>query len=164
MKKNPNLPTSKPRIILASGLCLFGLWLAVAGFHATARLTRNVTPPAVGTNLHYGKLPLSFEPNAGQLDPAVKFLARGPGYGIYLTTGGAVLSLQKGGSLAANQQPLSGRPARSQSRQAISLHMTLVDANHDAKVSGVKELAGKAITSSATIRTSDALTCRPMPR
>ena len=37
-------------------------------------------------------LPLSFEPNRGQTDPQVKFLARGSGYGLYLTSGEAVLA------------------------------------------------------------------------
>jgi hypothetical protein len=33
----------------------------------------------------YGKLPLSFEANAGQTDPKVKFLSRGSGYSLFLT-------------------------------------------------------------------------------
>jgi len=43
----------------------------------------------------YGKLPLSFEANSGQTDSQVKFLARGSGYGLYLTADQAVLSLRK---------------------------------------------------------------------
>jgi uncharacterized protein (TIGR03437 family) len=45
----------------------------------------------------YGKLPLSFEANTGQVDGSVKFLARGSGYGLYLTADEAVLALRKGG-------------------------------------------------------------------
>src|SRR6516164_4871029 len=33
----------------------------------------------------YASLPLSFEPNVGQADPRVRFLARGSGYGILLS-------------------------------------------------------------------------------
>ena len=33
----------------------------------------------------YGKLPISFEPNSGQADEQVKFLARGDGYSLFLT-------------------------------------------------------------------------------
>ena len=40
-----------------------------------------------------GKLPLSFEANEGQIDPRVKFLARGNGYNIFLTSTEAVLAL-----------------------------------------------------------------------
>src|SRR5262245_52882140 len=32
----------------------------------------------------YGQLPLQFEPNLGQTESTVKFLARGPGYTVFL--------------------------------------------------------------------------------
>jgi len=38
----------------------------------------------------YGQLPLSFEANRGQTDAQVKFLARGPGYTLFLTADEAV--------------------------------------------------------------------------
>src|SRR5271156_812025 len=41
-----------------------------------------------------GKLPLIFEPNQGQADPGVKFLARGFGYSLFLDPTEAVLALQ----------------------------------------------------------------------
>jgi hypothetical protein len=44
----------------------------------------------------YGRLKMSFEPNVGQTDSAVKFLSRGPGYSLFLTGRGAVLRLRKG--------------------------------------------------------------------
>ena len=36
---------------------------------------------------------MRFEPNQGQTDPQVKFLARGAGYGVFLTPSQAVLTL-----------------------------------------------------------------------
>ena len=42
----------------------------------------------------YGKLPLSFEINQGQTDDQVKYLARGPGYTVFLTPTEAVLALR----------------------------------------------------------------------
>ena len=48
----------------------------------------------------YGKLPLSFEANQGQTDPEVKFLSRGSGYTLFLTSNEAVLALRK-----ASQRP-----------------------------------------------------------
>jgi uncharacterized repeat protein (TIGR01451 family) len=39
----------------------------------------------------YGKLPIGFEINRGQTNSAIKFLARGKGYGLFLTSTGAVL-------------------------------------------------------------------------
>ena len=50
----------------------------------------------------YGKLPLSFEANTGQADNSVKFLARGTGYGLYLTSHEAVLALRKDGKRGAD--------------------------------------------------------------
>src|SRR5262245_44849739 len=41
----------------------------------------------------YGRLPLSFEPNAGQFADEVRFRARGAGYALWLTPDEAVLSL-----------------------------------------------------------------------
>ena len=40
-------------------------------------------------------LPLFFEPNQGQTAPQVKFLARGAGYGLFLTADEAVLELRE---------------------------------------------------------------------
>src|SRR5689334_9061989 len=42
---------------------------------------------------NYGQIPLSFESNQGQMDPRVKFVSRGKGYGLFLTTDGAILRL-----------------------------------------------------------------------
>src|SRR5678816_3696890 len=43
----------------------------------------------------YLKAPLSFEANEGQADRSVKFLSRGAGYQLHLTSTQAVLSLKK---------------------------------------------------------------------
>jgi len=44
----------------------------------------------------FAGLPLSFEPNRGQVDRQVRFLARGSGYTLFLTERAAVLSLRGG--------------------------------------------------------------------
>src|SRR4030088_784756 len=67
---------------------------------ASAELAIAQVSPGVGTsysapvNSNYGKLPLTFELNQGQTAPQAKFLARGPGYSVFLTAGGMVLSLR----------------------------------------------------------------------
>ena len=43
----------------------------------------------------YGRLPLRFEPNQGQTDRQVRFLARGHGHGLFLTPTEAVLTLRE---------------------------------------------------------------------
>src|SRR5579862_7514677 len=46
-------------------------------------------------NQAYGKLPLTFEQNVGQVSSDVRFLSRGPGYNLFLTSDEAVLVLRK---------------------------------------------------------------------
>jgi hypothetical protein len=48
----------------------------------------------------YRALPLSFEANHGQVDPEVKFLARGGGYTLFLTSSATVLGLRGEGKAA----------------------------------------------------------------
>lgn len=43
----------------------------------------------------YGKLPMRFEANDGQLDEQVKFVTCGSGYSMFLTVNEAVLSLRR---------------------------------------------------------------------
>lgn len=67
--------------------------LARTGFHE-APLLGSAVPAAVASTGHgYAQIPMAFERNAGQTDAEVAFLARGPGYGLFLTPTEAVLSL-----------------------------------------------------------------------
>ena len=56
-------------------------------------------------NAAYGQLPLAFEPNLGQTDPQVKYLARGRGYSLFLTGKEAVLTLKKPSASTGNPLP-----------------------------------------------------------
>jgi Domain of unknown function DUF11/Beta-propeller repeat len=73
-----------------------------------------------------GQLPLIFEPNLGQTDPQVKFLARGAGYNLFLDPTGAVLAMQR----------------TRQTEQWV--RMKLVGANLAASVVGTGPLPGKS--------------------
>jgi uncharacterized repeat protein (TIGR01451 family) len=84
--------------------------------------------PAVTSFSH---LPLMFEPNVGQTDPSVKFLARGAGYSLFLNSEGAVMALRRPG--LSNSQP-----------QVDILRMKLVGANPSANVGGTHLLRGKS--------------------
>lgn len=70
----------------------------------------------------YGHLPMAFEPNLGQTDPRVKFMARGSKYGLFLTNHEAVLSL-------SHNSPVQ---------------MSLVESNPNAEVAGTDALPGKS--------------------
>src|SRR5438128_1500239 len=63
---------------------------------------------------HFGRIPLSFEANQGQTDPQVQFLARGPGYTVFLTATEAVPALNSGRPNADSPQrvALPGSPSR----------------------------------------------------
>jgi len=82
----------------------------------------------------YGKLPLSFEANQGQVDPQVKFTARGKGFSLFLTGSSAVLALTQGEA---------AKPAHA-GRTTDVVRMELMGANPNAGVSGAEQLSGTA--------------------
>lgn len=74
----------------------------------------------------YGNLPLSFEPNRGQTDKQVAFLARGARYSLFLSATEALL--------AFNRSP----------ENTEKLRMKLVGGNPSAKLTGERPLEGKS--------------------
>jgi hypothetical protein len=64
------------------------------------------------TSAAYGQLPMSFEPNRGQTDARVDFLARGPGYTAFLAPTQAVMSLKDGASSDVLRMRLHGSNVR----------------------------------------------------
>lgn len=75
----------------------------------------------------YGRLPLSFEANLGQTDGQVDFLARGPGYNLFVTPTEAVLVLNK---------PDASEP------MADVLRVGFAGANPSAEAVGLEQLPG----------------------
>lgn len=75
-------------------------------------------------------VPLSFEPNQGQLASTVQFLSRGSGYALFLNPGKVVLNLER-------QQPASVAAAgrTSEAASVYTLRMSLIGVN--AKAGGV---------------------------
>ncbi len=78
----------------------------------------------------YGSLPIHFEPNLGQTDEQVKFVARGNSYGLFLTNTEAVLSLRQAGK---NKMP--GKTA--------TVRMQIEGANPSVSSAGSSELEGR---------------------
>ena len=93
-------------------------------------------PSAVASTEHrYAQIPLAFERNVGQTDAEVLFLARGAGYGIFLTASEAVLSLpSKPGSAKASTQ--AGAPT--------VVRMSLLGASTEPVVDGAGLQQGKS--------------------
>jgi hypothetical protein len=83
-------------------------------------------------------LPMFFEPNEGQTDARVKFMARGSGYGLFLTGDEAVLELQQA---VPNPRTATALPA---AKTSALIRMRLEGASASAKVSGVSPLPGKS--------------------
>jgi len=94
-----------PVFRLTVGLIIFASLQAMAASRASKTAE---APTANSARLvqSYGKLPLSFEANRGQVDSALRFLSRGAGYGLYLTGQEAVLNLSR---------PIAGPIARASS-------------------------------------------------
>ena len=90
----------------------------------------------------YGKAALSFESNQGQFDPSVKFLARGPGYQLYLKSTEAVLSLKRNAKDKATEKDSRYR-ANTPSSTGDVVRMKLLGARSDPRVSGEDALPGK---------------------
>jgi HYR domain/Beta-propeller repeat/Thrombospondin type 3 repeat len=94
----------------------------------------------------YGKLPLSFEPNQGQADRAVKFLSRGGGYSLFLTPTAAVLQLEVAERRSRNErkQALVADSGKARNLKSSVVRMNFAGANPAPRVVGVDELAGKS--------------------
>ena len=119
---------------------------------ATATRSGVLQEPTPEQKIHlaknYGKLPLSVEANKGQTDGRVKFLSRGHGYGLFLTSSEAVLTLRQDKS---KDQEFKGQMNHSRLRgldtesQGLSvLRLKLLGANPTIDVTGLEELPGKS--------------------
>ena len=90
----------------------------------------------------YGKLPLAFEPNVGQVNSESKFLARGAGYELFLTPRESVFVLQTPAASAslttANKVAHIGAGT-----SAAVLRMKLVGANASPRFTTTGELPGQ---------------------
>ncbi len=106
------------------------------------------SPPSKSINTQvvqqYGNLPLSFERNEGQVDQQVKFLSHGPGYELFLTAGGAVLTLQEPPAAKTEKDKLNPNAKVGVDEAAPSvLRLRMIGTNRKGWIEGQNELAGK---------------------
>ncbi len=93
----------------------------------------------------YGKLPLGFEANQGQTESQVKFLARGNGYNLFLTSTEVVLAPGKTTTDKTGKTTRGARhPIKDRKAKPAVLRMQFVGANPAPQVTGVNELPGKS--------------------
>ena len=102
---------------------------AAQSLETASSMTESTDSARTRADEAYGKLPLSFEANQGQAHEEVKFLSRGQGYGLFLTSSEAVLALSK-----SSKKNVS---------QAV-VRMQLLGANSAPRVQGGDELSGKS--------------------
>lgn len=100
------------------------------GLRTTANLTPVVSSTGLSSSLH---LPLSFEENEGQVDPRVKFLAKGAGYEIFLTADGLTLSAPHPSTKSANSTAMQSDVER----------VSFVGVNPRLTVAGNEKLPGE---------------------
>ncbi len=99
-----------------------------------------------GIAQRFGKLPLSFEVNQGQTDPAVKFLSNGAGYNLFLTANEAVLTLRKPHTptIEKFKKPAAKNDApEATTTEGSVLRLKMIGANASPQVEGQDELPGK---------------------
>ena len=136
------------RIVLIALLATFASVIFVAAhrsenelptINATAPLQYDPAKARIAGN--FGKLPLSFEINKGQIDQSVKFLSHGAGYDLFLTATEAVLRVDKPRTQQADKSKASEQDANV--REGSVLRLKMLGANAKPEVEGQDELPGK---------------------
>jgi len=90
----------------------------------------------------YGKIPLSFEENQGQVAPPVKFLARGGSYALFFSPDEVAISLRGGApQTELEKDALSRRPVRTRTAEPPQfVRMRFPDANQTPQILGLQKL------------------------
>ena len=135
--------TRSHRTALVATVCLIaifaGVVLVAARNDDEDHLANAITATAADASAkektaeRFGRLPLSFERNAGQTDEAVKFLSCGSGYSLFLTPSEAVLRFRKSGATDLDANVHEGSVVR----------LKMAGAAAAPQVKGVDELPGK---------------------
>ncbi len=96
-------------------------------------------------------LPLAFEKNQGQTDPQVKYMARGNGYTVFLTSNETVFALSAS-SQAASSARVAGKRAmgitsrvadhKAEKEPTAAIHMRLVGGNPQSEIVAADQLPG----------------------
>src|SRR2546421_5779424 len=92
----------------------------------------------------YGRGSLAFEINQGQTDSSVKFLSRGTGYSLFLTTDEAVVALRRATVDARSRTAESSTPNATPDAQSFAvMRMRFVGANPAPRIEGSRQLSSR---------------------
>jgi len=126
---------------LTVGLLVLACIFAVTWWRARNQSSRNESRAISDTDgrvmqstrqSSYGQIELGFEANEGQMDESFDFLARGPGYALFLRPAEAVFVMRN----SADSQPTIGQ-------QSAVLRLQLAGANEHARVERLHELSSR---------------------
>jgi hypothetical protein len=94
----------------------------------------------------YGNLPMSFEANHGQTEAEIKFLSRGPGYSLSLSSTQATFNLTKPSRKKLRNKALPSPEilAQESTTQTSVVSMTMLHSNRAPRVEGLDQLAGSS--------------------
>lgn len=115
-----------------SYLALLAMLMA-GGVLSAGGESRAARPKMHGILANYFEAPISFEPNQGQADESVKFMARGAGYNLLLTAKNAVFSFR----------PVGERDGMTSTEMPV-LAMSFPGANPAPRITGKDELPGRS--------------------
>ena len=123
------------RVVLSIGIVCLVITFAGVIFVAARKEDERpnvVQDPSIRARVadRFGRLPLSFVANRGQIEQPVKFTSNGPGYRLFLTANEAVLTLRK-------------PQADTKVREGSVLRLKMIGANAAPQVEGQDELPGK---------------------
>jgi hypothetical protein len=112
------------------------------GKQLPARDSTNAAPSAATVKNQYGKLALSFEPNVGQSDASVQYIARGNGYSLFISPKEATFLL-KANSSASQRSTKQTSSEASRFERGSSLRLQFPNSNPNASMSPFEEQVGK---------------------
>lgn len=150
-----NFCEAKGKKILKSNtaVCLLvGIFLGLSSWSLSygqerARVRIPAAGPRAKEGISFDRIPLGFEKNKGQVNPQVRYLARGQGFRVFLTRDDATLQLMKseradppGGTSSSNLNALSH--SASSVSTADVVRVKLLGASHYARISAADRLPG----------------------
>jgi photosystem II stability/assembly factor-like uncharacterized protein len=104
---------------------------------------------------NFGRLPLSFEINKGQIDQSVKFLSHGPGYDLFLTANEAVLRVPKPRALKAEKVAGATNESAAAKGPTAAREQTQASASKQTETSHPEQTAQAKTAKEATPEASD---------
>jgi hypothetical protein len=123
---------------------------AVAENHARPSLPTPISDASLSARpklmASYYALPLSFEENRSSANPSDRFVARGPGYSLFLTPAQASLVLESRPkeSPAAALQPVAMTAELTRPVKTSSIRLQLLGANASASLTGLDQAPGRS--------------------